>query len=59
VTESNVKQSVYFKQHILDEMNQEALRLDRTLIWIVRRCIRLSLAEVRALPVLKDESEHG
>ena len=44
------KQSLYFPATMIAEMQVEAKRLDRSLSWIVQRCVRLALAEVKALP---------
>jgi uncharacterized small protein (TIGR04563 family) len=44
------KQSLYFPDTMLHEIQREADRLDRSLSWIVQRCIRAGLSELRKLP---------
>jgi uncharacterized small protein (TIGR04563 family) len=44
------KQSLYFPETMLKEIQREADRLDRSLSWIVQRCIRVGLPELRRLP---------
>jgi uncharacterized small protein (TIGR04563 family) len=44
------KQSLYFPDTMLDEIQREADRLDRSLSWIVQRCIRAGLPDLRKLP---------
>ena len=44
------KQSLYFPDEMLEEIKQEAARLDRSLSWLVQRAWRLARAEIRALP---------
>lgn len=49
------KQSLYFPEVMLQEVITEAKRLDRSLSWIVQRCVKLGLAEIRKLPSLERE----
>ncbi|MFW5925949.1 MAG: TIGR04563 family protein [Myxococcota bacterium] len=52
------KQSLYFPEDMLQEIQHEATRLDRSLSWIVQRCVKLGLDEIRRLPSVNDfESE--
>lgn len=52
------KQSLYFPEEMLQEIQHEAARLDRSLSWIVQRCVKLGLDEIRKLPSVNDiESE--
>jgi uncharacterized small protein (TIGR04563 family) len=44
------KQSLYFPELMLKEIQREADRLDRSLSWIVQRCIKVGLPELRRLP---------
>jgi uncharacterized small protein (TIGR04563 family) len=44
------KQSLYFPETMLKDIQHEADRLDRSLSWIVQRCIRSALPELRRLP---------
>lgn len=48
------KQSLYFPESMLQEIQHEATRLDRSLSWIVQRCVKLGLAEIRKLPSVNE-----
>lgn len=51
------KQSLYFPESMLDEIQREATRLDRSLSWIVQRCVKLGLPEIRKLPSVNDPDD--
>jgi uncharacterized small protein (TIGR04563 family) len=51
------KQSLYFPESMLQEIQHEAARLDRSLSWIVQRCVKLGLDEIRRLPSVNDLDE--
>lgn len=53
------KQSLYFPEDMLEEIRQEANRLDRSLSWIVQRCVRVALPEIRKLPSVNDVGDDG
>lgn len=44
------KQSVYFSDLLLAEIEREATRLDRSLSWIVQRAWRIARDEIRRAP---------
>ncbi|BDG04724.1 TIGR04563 family protein [Anaeromyxobacter oryzae] len=44
------KQSLYFPEEMLKEMQQEAIRQDRSLSWVVQRAWRLARARIATLP---------
>lgn len=44
------KQSLYFPEDMLDALTREAERLDRSLSWVVQRCVRLGMPELKGLP---------
>jgi len=44
------KQSLYFPEIMLKDIQHEADRLDRSLSWIVQRCIKAGLPELKKLP---------
>jgi uncharacterized small protein (TIGR04563 family) len=44
------KQSLYFPEDMLDALTREAERLDRSLSWVVQRCVKLGMSELKALP---------
>ena len=48
------KQSLYFPETMLQEIQREAARLDRSLSWIVQRCVKIALPEIRKLPSVND-----
>ena len=48
------KQSLYFPADMLAEIDHESLRLDRSKSWIVQRCVKLALPEIRKLPSLNE-----
>ncbi|MBX3275980.1 MAG: TIGR04563 family protein [Sandaracinaceae bacterium] len=48
------KQSLYFPEAMLEEIQNEAARLDRSLSWIVQRCVKIGLSEIKKLPSVND-----
>ena len=44
------KQSLYFPEYMLEEIKQEAARLDRPLSWVVQRAWKMAKGEIRRLP---------
>jgi uncharacterized small protein (TIGR04563 family) len=48
------KQSLYFPETMLQEIQREAARLDRSLSWIVQRCVKIGLTDIRRLPSVND-----
>lgn len=48
------KQSLYFPEAMLDEMKEEATRLQRSLSWVVQRAWKLAKKEVKKLPGTND-----
>ena len=48
------KQSLYFPESMLQDIQHEAARLDRSLSWIVQRCVKIGIQEVRKLPSVND-----
>lgn len=51
------KQSLYFPGDMLQQLQEEAKRLDRSLSWVVQRCIKEGLPEVRQLPTMSETDE--
>lgn len=51
------KQSLYFPETMLEEIQHEAARLDRSLSWIVQRCVKIGLPEIRKLPSVNDVAD--
>ncbi|MCS6856511.1 MAG: TIGR04563 family protein [Deltaproteobacteria bacterium] len=48
------KISVYLPLDIINELRREALRLDRTISWIIQRCVRIGIHEIRKMPTVND-----
>jgi uncharacterized small protein (TIGR04563 family) len=51
------KQSLYFPEMMLKDLQHEADRLDRSLSWVVQRCVRLGMLELKKLPSTDEPSE--
>lgn len=47
---SRRKQSLYFPDEMLAEIRKEAVRLDRSVSWIVQRAWRVGSKEIKKLP---------
>lgn len=54
MTTDKRKQSLYFPETMLESIQKEADRLDRSLSWIVQRCVRVGLPELKKLPSTDD-----
>ena len=50
----NRKQSLYFPGNMLQEMQEEAARLDRSLSWVVQRAWKMSKAGIAHIPSVAD-----
>ena len=48
------KQSLYFPEEMLQEIKDEAARLDRSLSWVVQRAWKISRTEIKKLPSVND-----
>lgn len=44
------KQSLYFPESVLAEIAGEAVRLDRSLSWVVQRAWKIARAEIKKMP---------
>jgi len=55
------KQSFYFPVSMLQEIKDEAIRLDRSMSWTVQRAWLIARAEMRKIPSVNDasDSENG
>lgn len=51
------KQSLYFPESMLQEIKEEAARLDRSLSWVVQRAWKLARLEIKKLPSVNDVTE--
>lgn len=48
------KQSLYFPEDMLNEIQREAERQDRSMSWIVQQAWKLARAEMRRIPSVND-----
>lgn len=48
------KQSLYFPEVMLQEIKDEAARLDRSLSWIVQRAWKLARLEIKKIPSVNE-----
>ena len=48
------KQSLYFPEDMLNEIQEEARRLDRSLSWIVQQAWRTARAQIAKMPGMND-----
>jgi uncharacterized small protein (TIGR04563 family) len=53
------KQSLYFPEDMLKEIAAEALRLDRSLSWIVQRAWKMGKEHIKKLPSVTDGKGGG
>jgi uncharacterized small protein (TIGR04563 family) len=50
------KQSLYFPEEMLTEIQHEAARLDRSLSWIVQQCWKISRNKLKEFPSSTDDA---
>jgi uncharacterized small protein (TIGR04563 family) len=48
------KQSLYFPEDMLSEIQQQAQRLDRSLSWVVQQAWKISKIELKKIPSPND-----
>lgn len=48
------KQSLYFPEAMLQEIKDEAARLDRSLSWVVQRAWKMARTDIKKLPSVND-----
>ena len=48
------KQSLYFPEDMLNEIQQQAQRLDRSLSWVVQQAWKISKLELKKIPSPND-----
>jgi uncharacterized small protein (TIGR04563 family) len=53
------KQSLYFPEDMLQEIQQEAARLDRSLSWVVQQGWKRARAQVKAFPSSNDDGSEA
>jgi len=50
------KQSLYFPKDMLEEIQREQLRLDRSLSWLVQNAWRIAYPKIQKWPSINDYS---
>ncbi len=53
------KQSLYFPEEMLQEIQAEAARQDRSLSWIVQKAWKIARIEIRKFPSINDLPGEG
>ena len=53
------KQSLYFAESVLVEIQQEGARLDRSLSWVMQRAWKIARLEIRKLPSVNDVADNA
>ena len=53
----NRKQSLYFPEEMLQEIQKEAMRQDRSMSWIVQTAWKLARNEIKKMPSVNDVIE--
>lgn len=51
------KQSLYFPEAMLQEIKDEAARLDRSLSWVVQRAWKMARLEIKKIPSVNEVEE--
>jgi len=50
----NRKQSLYFPEDMLEEIQREAVRQDRSISWIVQQAWKVARGDIRKMPSVND-----
>jgi uncharacterized small protein (TIGR04563 family) len=51
------KQSLYFPEEQLAAIEREAKRLQRSLSWIVQRCVKVGISEIMRMPSVDEPAD--
>lgn len=51
------KQSLYFPEEMLNEIEREAQRLDRSLSWVVQQAWKVARAQLARIPGVNDPQQ--
>lgn len=51
------KQSLYFPEEMLNEIEREAQRLDRSLSWVVQQAWKVARAQMARIPGVNDPQQ--
>jgi len=54
-TSDKRKQSLYFPEQMLQDIQEQAVRLDRSLSWIVQHAWQVARKELKAMPSATDD----
>lgn len=49
MSDESRKRSIYFPSDLLEAITQESERLDRSFSWVVQRCVRIGIKEIKKL----------
>lgn len=52
---TRIRQNIYLSECVLAECETEARRLDRSVNWVVTRCVLKALVKVREMPGGEEE----
>lgn len=50
----NRKQSLYFPEDMLEEIQREAVRQDRSISWIVQQAWKVARGDIKKMPSVND-----
>ena len=53
-TTDHRKQSLYFPEDMLEEIQREAVRQDRSISWIVQQSWKVARGDIRRMPSVND-----
>jgi uncharacterized small protein (TIGR04563 family) len=53
------KQSLYFPEDMLEEIQKEAMRQDRSLSWIVQKAWKIAREQIRKFPSVNDVTDEN
>ena len=59
MTDESRKRSIYFPADLLAMVAHEAKRLDRPFSWVVQRCVRIGIKEIKKLGDVREETTHS
>jgi uncharacterized small protein (TIGR04563 family) len=53
-TTDHRKQSLYFPEEMLEDIQREAIRQDRSISWIVQQAWKVARGDIRRMPSVSD-----
>ena len=51
------KISVYLPNELLEQLNKEKVRLDRSSSWLIQRAWKIALKDIKKMPSLNQETD--